>query len=306
MKLGIAGHLTRIFIGSALTPLLLLASFAVGLVALVTLPREEEPQISVPLVDIFVRADGLKAEDAVELVTEPLETIIKGIENVEHVYSQTLDDQAVVTARFEVGTSTDAAILRVQAKIRANFGSIPVGIPEPIIVARGIDDVAIVSVTLTPKPQVADRWTANGLSRLARAVVNELAKVKDVGLIYIVGEQPEEIRVEPDPEKLALYGITRPRSPAPTGRFRPGWFATRAGRSPWSPGRLCGPALKSAISFSPPAMAGRSMCAMSPISFLPHHQTKPTSRISPNPARASPRCPPSPSPSPSGRAPMRW
>jgi multidrug efflux pump subunit AcrB len=137
-------------------------------VALLTLPREEEPQISVPMVDIMVRADGLKAEDAVKLVTEPLETIVKSIDGVEHVYSQTRDDNVMVTARFIVGTSSDAAILRVHEKLRANLNRIPVGIPEPLIVGRGIDDVAIVVLTLSPKPEVAAHWTANGVSRVAR------------------------------------------------------------------------------------------------------------------------------------------
>jgi multidrug efflux pump subunit AcrB len=208
MKLGIAGALTRSFISSPLTPLFLLAAFAFGLVALITLPREEEPQISVPMVDIHVRADGLKAEDAVKLVTEPLETIVKSIDGVEHVYSQTKDDGAMVTARFVVGTSADAAILRVHDKVRANLDRIPVGIPEPLIVGRGIDDVAIVVVTLTPTPEAAARWTENGLTRLARELQVEIAKLPDIGLTYIVGQQPEEIRVEPDPEKLSLYGIT--------------------------------------------------------------------------------------------------
>jgi multidrug efflux pump subunit AcrB len=208
MKLGIAGALTRSFISSPLTPLFLLAAFAFGLVALITLPREEEPQISVPMVDIHVRADGLKAEDAVKLVTEPLETIVKSIDGVEHVYSQTKDDSAMVTARFEVGTSADAAILRVHDKVRANLDRIPVGIPEPLIVGRGIDDVAIVVVTLKPTPEAADRWTANGLTRLARELQVEITKLPDIGLTYIVGQQPEEIRVEPDPERLSLYGIT--------------------------------------------------------------------------------------------------
>ena len=208
MNLGIAGRLTQLFIGSPLTPLFLLASFAVGLVALATLPREEEPQISVPMVDIHIRADGLNAEDAVKLVTEPLEAIIKSIDDVEHVYSQTQDDGAVVTARFLVGTSPDLAILRIHEKIRANYDHIPVGIPEPLIVGRGIDDVAIVSITLTPKPELADRWTHNDLTRLAREVVVEMTKLDDVGLTYIVGQQGEEIRVEPDPERLALFGIT--------------------------------------------------------------------------------------------------
>lgn len=208
MKLGIAGGLTRSFIGSPLTPLFLLAALALGLVALVTLPREEEPQISVPMVDIHVQANGLKAEDAVKLVTEPLETIVKSIDGVEHVYSQTVDDGALVTARFKVGTSSDAAVLRVHDKVRANLDRIPVGIPEPLIVGRGIDDVAIVVVTMTPTPEAAGRYSAAELTRLVRELQVEVAKLPDIGLTYIVGEQPEEIQVEPDPEKLSLYGIT--------------------------------------------------------------------------------------------------
>ena len=208
MKLGIAGGLTRAFINSPLTPLFLLAAFALGLVALVTLPREEEPQISVPMVDIRVSANGLKAEDAEKLVTEPLETIVKSIDGVEHVYSQTEDDGVLVTARFKVGTSSDAAVLRVHDKVRANMDRIPVGIPEPQIVGRGIDDVAIVVVNVSPKPETAGRWTSEGLTRVARELQVELAKLPDIGLTYIVGEQPEQFRVEPNGEKLSLYGIT--------------------------------------------------------------------------------------------------
>jgi multidrug efflux pump subunit AcrB len=188
MKRGIAGGLTRAFIASPLTPLLLLAALALGLVALVTLPREEEPQISVPMVDIHVLASGLKAEDAVKLVTEPLETIVKGIDGVEHVYSQTTDDGALVTARFKVGTSSDAAVLRVHANVRANMDKIPVGIPEPLIVGRGIDDVAIVVVTLAATPEAASRYSSTDLTRLANELQVEVAKLPDIGLTYIVGE----------------------------------------------------------------------------------------------------------------------
>ena len=112
MKLGLSGHLTQSTIRSPLTPLFLLAALAVGLIALLTIPREEEPQISVPMVDIRINADGLKAPDAVELVTKPLEAIIKGIDAVEHVYSQTVDDRVMVTARFLVGTNADDAVLQ--------------------------------------------------------------------------------------------------------------------------------------------------------------------------------------------------
>ena len=207
-NLGIAGHLTRATITSPLTPLFLIAAFVFGLLALVSLPREEEPQISVPMVDIIVRADGLRAEDAVKLVTEPLETIVKAIAGVEHVYSQTADDQAMVTARFEVGTSSDAAILRMHEKVRANIDRIPVGIPEPLIVGRGIDDVAILALTLSPTPEAAGRIGANDLTRIAREIRSEVAKVENVGLTYLVGETGEMLRIAPDPDRLALYGVT--------------------------------------------------------------------------------------------------
>ncbi|MES2846220.1 MAG: efflux RND transporter permease subunit [Pseudomonadota bacterium] len=207
-RLGIAGALTRAFITSPLTPLALFAALILGMVALITLPREEEPQISVPMVDIHLQADGLRAEDAVKLVTEPLETIVKSIPGVEHVYSQTQDDRTMVTARFEVGTSSDAAILRVHEKVRANMDRIPRGIPEPLIVGRSIDDVAILVLTLAPKPEVADRWTAADLTRVARQVQVQISALPEIGLTYIVGDTPEEIRIQPDPQRLAQMGLT--------------------------------------------------------------------------------------------------
>ncbi len=208
MKLGLSGRLTQGTIRSPLTPLFLLAALAIGLIALLTIPREEEPQISVPMVDIRVNADGLKAPDAVELVTKPLEAIIKSIDGVEHVYSQTVDDRVMVTARFLVGTKADDAILRVHEKIRANIDRIPVGIPEPLIVGRGINDVAVVVLTLSPKPDAAARWNDKDLYELADQLRSELVKTDNVGLSYISGGNAQEIRVEPNPEKLALFGVT--------------------------------------------------------------------------------------------------
>ncbi|MGC2855743.1 efflux RND transporter permease subunit [Novispirillum sp. DQ9] len=208
MRLGISGTITKAFITSPLTPLLLLAALAVGLIALVQLPREEEPQISVPMIDIMIAANGLRAPDAVELVTKPLEEIVKGIDNVEHVYSQTSDDRVMVTARFEVGVDEDIAMLRVHETIRANLNQIPIGIPEPLIVGRGINDVPIVVLTLTPKPEAAERWNDNDLYRIADELLPELVKVENVGLTFIAGGRPNQIRVEPDPERLSLYGVT--------------------------------------------------------------------------------------------------
>ena len=208
MRLGLSGVLTRTFIKSPLTPLLLLAALVAGALAVASLPREEEPQISVPMVDITVVANGYKADEAVELITRPLEDIVKGIDGVEHVYSQTEDDRVVVTARFLVGTDQDVAVLRVHEKIRANIGNIPKGIPEPLIVGRGINDVAILVLTLSAEADKASEWTANGLQQIAEELQHELTKVQGVGSTYIVGGAASEIRVEPDPERLALYGVT--------------------------------------------------------------------------------------------------
>ncbi|MCJ8237976.1 efflux RND transporter permease subunit [Peteryoungia algae] len=207
-NLGIAGNLTRAFIKSPLTPLFLIAAFAFGLIALLTLPREEEPQISVPMVDIIVEAPGLRADDAQKLISEPLETIVKSINGVEHIYSQSMDNMVMVTARFLVGTSSDTAVLRVHDKVRANIDRIPVGIAEPRVVGRGIDDVAIVTLTFSPTKVASGHIGANDLTRIVREVRNEIAKVPDVGLTYVVGETNEIIRISPQPEKLALYGIT--------------------------------------------------------------------------------------------------
>lgn len=208
MKLGFSGYLTKAFINSPVTPLILLASLAMGLIALITIPREEEPQISVPMIDIMVSTVGLKAPDAVELVTEPLETIVSGINAVDHTYSQTQDDQVLITARFEVGTDVDDAILRVHEKIRANYSIMPAGIPEPLIIGRGINDVAIMVLNLSVPNDDEGRWTDNALYNLADELRVELSSVKDVGLSYLVGGHADQIRVEPDLEALALYGVT--------------------------------------------------------------------------------------------------
>ena len=208
MKLGLSGRLTAATIASPLTPLFLIAAIAMGMLALVSIPREEEPQISVPMIDIMVRADGLSAPDAVEFVAKPLEAIVKSIPDVEHVYTQADDDQVLVTARFKVGTDADNAVVRVHEKIRANYDKIPPGIPEPLIVARGINDVPTVVLTLSPRPGAAGHWTDQALYDIASRLRTEVAKVDDVGLTFISGGRPEEIRVEPDPERLNLRGVT--------------------------------------------------------------------------------------------------
>lgn len=207
MSLGISGRITRATIQSPLTPLFLLAAILVGLLATLTIPREEEPQIKVPMVDIRVAAPGLSAADAVELVGKPLETIVKSVDGVEHVYTQAEDNGVMVTARFLVGSNPEDAATRIDEKINANIDRIPVGIPHPQVTVRGINDVPIVVLTLTPKPGAAGNWTDQALYELTGRLRTEIAKVDNVGLTFITGGQRETIRILPDPAKLALYNV---------------------------------------------------------------------------------------------------
>ena len=207
MNLGISGKLTRATIQSPLTPLFLLAAMIVGLIATITIPREEEPQIKVPMVDIMVQAPGLSAPQAVELVAKPLETIVKSVDGVEHVYAQAQDNGVLVTARFLVGSDPEDAAIRIGDKIEANKHRIPVGIPAPQVTVRGINDVPIVVLTLTPRPGAAGQWNDQTLAELAGKLRSEIAKVDDVGLTFITGGQRMALRVVPDPAKLALYRV---------------------------------------------------------------------------------------------------
>lgn len=209
-KLGIAGALTRATITSPLTLLFLLAAFAVGLMALAAIPREEEPQISVPMVDVRLMAPGLSADETVEAVTRPIEIALKGLDGVEHVYSRSEDDGALVTARFEVGTNPEAAIVRVQQKLREP-GIAPAALgSEPQVTVKGIDDVPVLVVTLTADPAVRDRWSDAALYQVAGDLKAEIAKIDGVGSSFVVGGRPLELRVAPDPARLAAYGVPLP------------------------------------------------------------------------------------------------
>ena len=169
MNLGLSGRLTQATIRSPLTPLFLLAALARRPDRAPRHPaRGGAADQRADGRHLACSADGLKAPDAVELVTKPLEAIVKAIDGVEHVYSQTQDDRVMVTARFLVGTKAEDAILRVHEKIRANIDRIPIGIPEPLIVGRGINDVAIVVLTLSPKPEAADALDRQGSLRARR------------------------------------------------------------------------------------------------------------------------------------------
>ena len=235
MSLGISGRLTRATINSPLTPLMLLTAILVGLLAVMTIPREEEPQISVPMVDLQVAAPGLSASDAVELIAKPLETIVKSVDGVEHVYTQAEDNGVMVTARFLVGSDPEDAAIRINERLSANMARLPVGIAPPQVTVRGISDVPIVVLTLSPRAGAPGHYSEQSLFEMASRLRSEVTKVDDVGLTFLVGGQAEEIRIAPDPAKLALFGVSlgslvesasQANRAFPVGTLRDGGMAT--------------------------------------------------------------------------------
>lgn len=207
-NIGIAGFITKSTIKSPLTLLMLLAAFAVGIMALMAIPREEEPQISVPMINVRIGAPGLNAAAADEIVTKPVETALRGINGVEHVYAQSQDDGVMLTARFIVGTDSDDAILRIQQKMQEPNVLPKSGVMAPIITARGIDDVPILVVAVSPDISVADRWSDAALYDLANDIKNELVKVDNVGTSFMVGGKQNELRIAPEPARMANNGVT--------------------------------------------------------------------------------------------------
>jgi len=206
-KLGIAGRLTKATITSPMTLLMLLVAFAVGIMALLTIPREEEPQISVPMITVQIPAPGLSASEVESKVTKKVELALRGIDKVEHVYSQSQEDGVLLTTRFKVGTDADDAVLRVQQKLREPNILPAHGTLPPIIAAKGIDDVPIMVITLSPDPAIADRWSNAALYDLATDIKSEITKVEDVGSTFMVGGKPNKVQIVPDAARLRSYNV---------------------------------------------------------------------------------------------------
>src|SRR5678809_561697 len=145
---GISGRIAAAFIHSKLTPLFIVASMALGALAVVALPREEEPQIIVPMVDVFVEMPGATAADVEQRATRPLEQLLWEVPGVEYVYSTSSPGQSMVVVRFKVGEAEEAALVRLNQKLAANADRIPPGAIGPIVKPRSIDDVPIMAITV--------------------------------------------------------------------------------------------------------------------------------------------------------------
>jgi len=204
-ELGIAGRITRQFINSPVTPLLMLAFLGIGLLGLMFTPRQEDPKISVPMVDIFFKYPGASAEQVASLAINPLERMISEIPGIRHVYSSSARGQGMVTARFRVGENLHDSILKVHDKLQSNLDKIPPGVSMPLVKPVGTDDVPVVTVTLwSEDPGIDDSL----LRTLGLDVLQRLEEVPNSGKGFITGGRAEQIRVEVSPERLSGFGIS--------------------------------------------------------------------------------------------------
>ncbi len=146
--LGLAGKMAQSFIHSPLSPLLLLATLAIGILGVIITPRQEDPQISVPMVDIFVAYPGVPSEQVASLIARPLERLMSEISGVDNVYSVSHRGESMVTVQFDVGEEMESSIVKVHDKLMSNRDLMPPGVSEPMVKPKGVDDVPIVTLTL--------------------------------------------------------------------------------------------------------------------------------------------------------------
>jgi len=189
-EIGLAGKVARAFIGSKLTLLIVVASTLLGLGAVVMLPREEEPQIVVPMIDVFVQMPGASAKEVEERVTKPMEKLLWEVPGVEYIYSTSSPGMAMAVVRFYVGQDEEGAIVRLNQKMLANFDLIPPGASQPLVKPRSIDDVPILALTLS-----SDRYDHFTLRRVAAQVHDQIKEINDVSEVKIIGGERRQIRV---------------------------------------------------------------------------------------------------------------
>ena len=205
MNLGISGQIAKAFIQSKLTPLIILASIILGIFAVVVTPREEEPQIIVPMADVFVQAPGMSAHEVEARVTRPMEKLLWEIKGVEYVYSIVKPGMNLTIVRFYVGQNQENSIVKLYNKLMSNYDKIPQGVSQPLVKVRSIDDVPILSLTLSSTDK---NYSGYELRRIAAEVGDELKKGNDVSEINIIGGQKRQVKVTFNPVKLKGYNLS--------------------------------------------------------------------------------------------------
>lgn len=201
---GFAGRLAHYFIDSKLTPVLILVSIALGLFAVITTPKEEEPQIVVPMIDIMISYPGAAPEEVERRVVAPLEKKLWELKDIEYIYSASMEGMAIVTARFYVGTDPVKALVDINTKMMSAMDLAPPGVSlPPLIKPKSIDDVPILTLTLWGK-----NYDSYDLRRIAEALENEIKKVQNVADVFLVGGRPREIGIILDPDRMSAYSVS--------------------------------------------------------------------------------------------------
>lgn len=201
--LGLAGKLATSFLHSKLTPLIIFASLILGLIAVFALPREEEPQIIVPVIDVFVQMPGASAKEVEERVTRPMEKLLWEIPGVEYIYSTSSPGSAMAVVRFTVGQDEEKSLVRLNQKLQGNFDLIPPGASLPLVKLRSIDDVPILALTLW-----SDTYDSAELRKVAAALTTEIKQTPDASEAHIIGGSRRILSVNLQPDKLETYQIS--------------------------------------------------------------------------------------------------
>jgi len=203
IPVGPSGRLAHAFLESKLTPLLIAAALGLGALALLATPREEEPQIRVPMVDVSVAYPGAEPEEVAARVVAPIERAMWGLPQVEHVYSTARTGFALVTVRFRVNESNEESLVRVFERMRSGAIALPAGAAVPGVELHSIDDVPFLALTLW-----SDRLDAGALRPLAAELAQELSEIPETTKAKLIGGPPRVVRVEPDPDRMAASGVS--------------------------------------------------------------------------------------------------
>jgi multidrug efflux pump subunit AcrB len=200
--LGVAGRLAAAFVHSKLTPLIIVASLLLGVYAVIALPREEEPQIIVPMVDVFVQLPGATPSEVEQRVTRPLEQLLWEVPGVEYLYSTSSEGRSMLVVRFLVGQDEERALVRLNQKLSAHAAELPAGATPPLVQLRSIDDVPVMAVTLW-----GPRYDDAQLRQMAAQVQETLKEVSGISEVTILGGRPRQVTVDLDPAALSTRGL---------------------------------------------------------------------------------------------------
>jgi multidrug efflux pump subunit AcrB len=202
MNKGLAGNIAKAFIDSKLTPLLMIVFLSIGFYGTMLTPREEEPQIDVPMADIFIGYPGATPEEVEQRVAVPIEKLIANIQGIEYVYSTSMPDMAMVSARFYVGEDVERSLVKLYNEMMKHMDQMPEGTTPPLVKTRSIDDVPIMTLTLW-----SELYNDYELRRLSEELGLEIKKITDVASVNVHGGRSRQVHVKLDKEKLAAYNL---------------------------------------------------------------------------------------------------